>query len=53
MCSFATGCKQPECLVPFLDGLSEWEIKEVQRWVEVLASTREYPVVPPERALVL
>jgi predicted heme/steroid binding protein len=32
--SFCTGCLEPECLIPSIDGLSPKQIKEADRWLE-------------------
>ena len=34
--AFATNCKQPACLISTLDGLSNQDKKEIDRWVELV-----------------
>ena len=43
--AFATGCTQPACLVPNLDGLSSEDLKEVNRWVELYEFHDKYTYV--------
>jgi predicted heme/steroid binding protein len=43
--AFATGCSQPACLVPHLDGLSSDDLREVDRWVELYEFHDKYSYV--------
>ena len=43
--AFATGCSQPACLVPHLDGLSRDDLREVDRWVELYEFHDKYSYV--------
>uniref|UniRef100_A0A7S4VWP8 Cytochrome b5 heme-binding domain-containing protein n=2 Tax=Ditylum brightwellii TaxID=49249 RepID=A0A7S4VWP8_9STRA len=43
--AFATGCLKEECMVSTLDGLSEKELKEIDRWVELYETHDKYTFV--------
>jgi predicted heme/steroid binding protein len=32
--AFCTGCMEPECLISNLDGLTEHQLREADRWLE-------------------
>jgi membrane-associated progesterone receptor component len=32
--AFCTGCMEPECLISNLDGLTEYQLREADRWLE-------------------
>ena len=43
--ALATGCAKQECVVDGVDGLSESELKEIDRWVELYRTSDKYTLV--------
>jgi predicted heme/steroid binding protein len=43
--AFATGCLETECMVSSIDGLTESELKEIDRWVELYHNHDKYTYV--------
>jgi predicted heme/steroid binding protein len=42
---FATGCLETECMVSSIDGLTDSELKEIDRWVELYHNHDKYTYV--------
>ena len=43
--ALATGCTKEECAIGSLDGLTEAELKEIDRWLELYRASDKYSVV--------
>jgi predicted heme/steroid binding protein len=43
--AFCTGCLEPACLIPYTDGLSEAQLKESDRWIELYEHHDKYKLV--------
>ena len=43
--AFCTGCLEPECLIPGLEGLSPKQIREADRWAEFFEFHDRYSFV--------
>jgi len=43
--AFATGCAKPECVSSDTTGLSEKEMKEIQRWIELYETHDKYTFI--------
>lgn len=43
--AFCTGCLEPECLIPSTAGLSEAQLKEADRWIEMYEHHDKYKLV--------
>ena len=43
--AFATGCLEPECVISSTEGLSEEELKEIDRWVDLYQNHDKYQYV--------
>ena len=43
--AFCTGCLEPACLISSTDGLSEAQIKESERWIELYEHHDKYKLV--------